>query len=371
MRWNWSPFWRRGPDDDGLAPPPPMPASIAKPSDRGSDTRQAAAERHAQALARLATRPDEAVALALEIPFCAVHCLHCDRHVLASQPRAAIDAYVDGLLLEAGLLGHRIGTRRPVCELHLGGGTANELTETQLVQLVGSLHDLWRLPAHESMSIDCDPRRATRAQLDLLCELGFDHVRFGVADLDPAVQRAIGRHHSSDLVGDVCALARDAGFGRIELALMAGLPGQARAGWAHTLARVIGMAPDRITVQHFRHRPHAVATHRSIAAGTLPDEPTGRALLELAASMLAEAGYAATTPEVFDRRPSELWPAPPPAPVPSRPPPLLGLGAGAVSLLAPDRFWNDADMGAWLAALREGRLAVSRAGLIELAAPHA
>lgn len=359
MRWNWSPFWRRSSDDGGVAPPPPSVAIVAAPG-REPEARQAVVERHAHALARLAARPDEPVALALAIPFCAVHCLHCDREVLAAQPLGAIDVYVEDLLLESHLLGHRIGASRAVCALELGGGTANELTETQLVRLVGGLHDAWRLPQHAAMSIDCDPRRASRSQLDLLCELGFGQVRFGVADLDPRVQQAIGRHHSGELVGDVCALARDAGFERIELALMAGLPGQDLDGWRRTLARVVEMAPERVTVQPFRHRPLEVASHRSIAAATLPDAPTCGTLQEEAASMLAEAGYALVAPDAFERRADEWWRTTRQTSSASRPPAQLGLGTGAESVIEPDRFWNETGVPAWRAALHDGRLPVLR-----------
>ncbi|MFO1274342.1 MAG: hypothetical protein U1F50_22200, partial [Rubrivivax sp.] len=159
-----------------MPPPAAEPATFRITPDRSA--RQAVVERHELALARLAARPDEAVAMAVAIPFCAAHCLHCDRSVHAAQGADVVDAYVDNLLLEAHLLGRRTGTRRPVRELHFGGGTANDLSSMQLVRLVGGLHDEWQLPAHEAMSIDCDPRRASRTQLDLLCELGFQRVSF-------------------------------------------------------------------------------------------------------------------------------------------------------------------------------------------------
>ncbi len=55
-------------------------------------------ESYRLALAALAQRPDEAVSLAFTLPFCAAHCLYCERDILAAQAQEVIDDYVDGLI---------------------------------------------------------------------------------------------------------------------------------------------------------------------------------------------------------------------------------------------------------------------------------
>ena len=44
-------------------------------------------ESYRLALAALAQRPEEAISLDFALPFCAAHCLCCDRDILAAQPR--------------------------------------------------------------------------------------------------------------------------------------------------------------------------------------------------------------------------------------------------------------------------------------------
>ena len=53
---------------------------------------------YASALQALAQRPEEAISLDFALPFCAAHCLCCDRDILAAQPEEVIDDYVDGVL---------------------------------------------------------------------------------------------------------------------------------------------------------------------------------------------------------------------------------------------------------------------------------
>lgn len=374
MRLSLRPFWRRGGQaSDGADAPAfvdtvPMPISGPTPAQR-------AAEQYEHALARVAAEPAAPIALAAAIPFCAAHCLYCEREIHVAQPGEVIDAYVGALLAEARLLAGRIGAQHEVLQLHLGGGSANELGEVQLVRLVAGLQEAWRLPADAEMSVECDPRRVSQGHFDLLRGLGFRQASLGVVDLDPAVQRAIGRRHSQALIDDVCQLARESGFDRINLELMIGLPMQTLPGWRATLERVIAMAPDRVALARYHHRPQAVPVQRALDASALPDESECRDMWALSAEMLGEAGYEAIGADQFVLPDDELalalqrgelrrnlvsYTATPNAA-------LLGLGAGAVGEIGGSLFWSEAALPLWQQAIGEGRLAVVRAQMAQAA----
>lgn len=365
MRLTLRPFWRRGgqASDDASAPefldtvPLPLPRSGPTP-----------AEQFEHALAALAARPAAPIALAATVPFCAAHCLYCEREIHVAQPAEVIDGYVGALLAEARLLAGRIGSRHEVLQLHLGGGSANELGELPLLRLVAGVQEAWRMPADAEMSVECDPRRVSRGHLDLLRGLGFRQLSLGVVDLDPAVQQAIGRRHSSELVDDVCQSAREAGFERINLELMVGLPMQTPARWHGTLERVIAMAPDRVALARYHHRPQTVPVQRALDAAALPDEAVSRELWALAAQRLGQAGYEAIGADQFVLADDELalalqrgelrrnrisYTATPNAA-------LLGLGVGAISELGGSLFWNDAVLPSWQQSVAQGRPAVVR-----------
>lgn len=347
----WHPLWHR---------------ELAAPVDE-SPARAAAV--HADALARAATRAGDALALSFKLPFCAAHCLCCDRPIRAAQPPEVIDEYVSLLIDELRAVAAIVGSGRDVLQLHLGGGTVNELFESQLVRLVMAVQGPWRLPGDAETSVECDPRRASLGLLELLHGLGFDHLRFGVLDLDADVQRAIGRHQSPALIDDACDTARSAGFETIDLELIAGLPRQTPARWYATLERVVALAPERISLGRYRHRPWLAPSQLAIEPRDLPGAATVKALLHHASHVLRDAGYRWIGADKFVlesdllsraaddgrlRRSLISYTATPHAPV-------LGFGAGALSDIEGSLFWNEAELPDWRQAMKSGRLPVARA----------
>lgn len=367
MRLTLRPFWRRGGQAGEDAETPQFLDTVPVPW-AGPSPLQQAASRYDEALARLAAEPAAPIALAVAIPFCAAHCLYCERDIHVAQPAEMIDAYVGALLAEAQMLAGRIGAQHEVLQLHLGGGSANELGEVPLLRLVAGLQEAWRMPDEAEMSVECDPRRVSQGHFELLRGLGFRQASLGVVDLDPAVQQAIGRHHSQALIDDVCETARQSGFERINLELMVGLPMQTPSRWRATLQRVLAMAPDRVSLARYHHRPQAVAVQRALDSSALPDDATCRALWALSAELLGEAGYEAIGVDQFVLADDELaqalnrgelrrnhvsYTATPHAA-------LLGLGAGAVGEIGGTLFWSESALPRWQQAIAEGRLPVVR-----------
>lgn len=321
---------------------------------------------HASALQQLAARPDQALAVDVALPFCASHCLCCERQVHVAQPSAVLDAYVADLVAEMVVLVRTLGPGREVLRLHLGGGTANELSEAQLSLLVDGIEQQAGLPGEALLSADCDPRRTGWLQLRVLRRLGFRRLAFGVLDLDGAVQAAIGRAQSPALVADACQTARDSGIESIELRLMVGLPRQTLDSWRSTLRRLITMAPDRIALCRYHHQPQWAPAQYAIDADSLPDAELCQELVRCAATMLCEAGYEWLGADLFVLETDELALAreqgrlrcSPGGFSATAPLPQLGLGVGALSAIEGGLFWNAAPMQAWCAAVQAGRATV-------------
>ncbi len=318
------------------------------------------------ALRALAQRADAPVALALRMPFCASHCLCCERPIRAAQPSAVIEAYVDDLCEELQRLAAATGPR-DVLQLTLGNGSANELDESQLARLVTVLQRSWHLTADADMAAECDPRRMTDTQLALLRGLGFRRLTFGVLDLDAKVQSAIGRCQTGALVDDVCERARAAGIRSVNLDLMAGLPRQTEAGWQRTLRRVVAMAPDRVTIARYRHRPWLAPVQALIDPDEVPDEAAAQALVAHAGEALREAGYRWIGADHFVLEGDELslaldegrlrrnlagYSARDVGPV-------IGAGIGAVSDVEGHLYWNEPLPERWSQRLHAGALPVA------------
>ena len=141
-------------------------------------------------------------------------------------------SYLDDLERELDLVAEALGTRRTVTQLHWGGGTPNHLDDAQLARLAAAIAQRFTLAPDAEASVEADPRLATPAQLALLRSLGFRRISFGVQDLDPDVQAAIGRRQPPALIEQVLRASRDAGFDGVNVDLVYGLPRQTAGSFA-------------------------------------------------------------------------------------------------------------------------------------------
>jgi oxygen-independent coproporphyrinogen-3 oxidase len=252
-----------------------------------------------QALRRLRRHSDDALALALHLPFCAMRCGYCSSDVGITTDGREVDAYLDALLRQMDRVVASAGRDREVVQVHVGGGTPNLLADAQLERMVAGLRARFRLLPETEWSIECDPRRCSAGQFDTLRRLGFQHLHLGMADLDADVQRACGRIQSATVMADVVAMARHARFDTVQLDLVRGLPRQTEASWQATLAGVLALGVDRVRCMRYRHRPAQAWNQFSIASDALPTGLNCEALGHRAARTLTDAGYVWVGPDLF------------------------------------------------------------------------
>lgn len=307
-----------------------------------------------QTLTQLAQAADDGMGLDMILPFCAAHCLCCDRQVFGSAPVPMVDDYIEDLCREAQTLARHLLPRRRLQAVHLGGGSSTELSDAQWCRLIDALRRTWQLDPGAEVSAQCDPRRLVPRGLKLLRSLGVTRLSLGVLDLDPEVQRAAGRSLSPALIADVCQQAADCGFDDLQFDLTVGLPMQDSTRWQHTLDQVLALAPRRLHLSQHRHRPRQVAGHAVIDADRLPDRTQVRQLQRLAQQVLQGAGYQAVGGDLHLR--ADVDPSTLPGLRPRMP--MLGCGAGAASLVGGRVYVNENQLEAWQALVRVGRLPV-------------
>lgn len=231
------------------------------------------------------------LALYVHLPFCASQCLYCGCNATVTTRAEIVERYLTRLRRELAMLARAMGDRPRVAEMHWGGGTPNFLSDAQLATLHDMLLGTFELDAHTESSIEADPRLVTRSQLRMLRQLGFERVSFGVQDLDPVVQEAIGRVQPRDMVQSAVTTAREEGFGGINLDLIYGLPYQTPDRFAATVDDSLAMGPDRIACFGYAHVPWMRAHQRRIDASTLPGSWERFTLFRDAVHRFADAGY--------------------------------------------------------------------------------
>jgi oxygen-independent coproporphyrinogen-3 oxidase len=233
----------------------------------------------------------EPLAVYVHLPFCASRCLYCGCNATVTRRSEVVDRYLDRVEREIAMLAAAVGTAPRVSEMHWGGGTPNFLDELQIERLFGMLRNAFPIDARTECSVEADPRLVSRPQLDTLRRLGFTRISYGVQDLDPVVQTAIGRIQPESLVRHVVTQAREAGFSGINLDLIYGLPEQTADSFARTVEESLALAPDRVACFGYAHVPWMRAHQKRIDASRLPRNAERFSLFRDAVERFVDAGY--------------------------------------------------------------------------------
>lgn len=287
------------------------------------------------------------VAVYVHVPFCPSLCLYCACHRVITHDAVLAGRYVEAVAREVEAVADGVAPAS-ISWLHWGGGTPNSLTESQAQRLFGAIIRRLPLAPGAEVSIEMDPRLATRAQIEQLARLGFNRISIGVQDFHEPTQRKINRIQSQQQTAQIIEWARSCGIAGINVDLIYGLPLQTRRTFAETVRRVLELQPDRLAVYSYAHVPWVNRAQRSYERwlppalekfGMLVDsiealttagyQHVGIDHYALAGDPLAEAARRGTVERSF------MGYAPKHAPV------LLGFGASAISS-APQAFAQNA-----------------------------
>jgi len=250
----------------------------------------------AEALAVLAEnnaeRADVPLSLYVHLPFCHKLCFFCGCNMLVTQKQDLVSAYLDALEREIDRVAQRFDhARRPVVQIHWGGGTPTYLKPDQLERVFNALASRFRIAEGAEISLELHPAVTSDEQLVTLQRLGFNRVSMGIQDFDPQVQEAVNRIQPYELTRDLIARCRELGFESVNTDLMYGLPHQSQERFAATLDKVLGIRPDRIALFNYAHVPWLKKHMEAIKTEDLPTPDEKLRIFEMAIGRLLDLGY--------------------------------------------------------------------------------
>ena len=243
------------------------------------------------ALERAGGGPREALALYVHVPFCEKRCHFCGCNVVISKKPEIVERFLDLIGMELSLVADALGERRRLVQLHWGGGTPTYMSVPQIERLFAEILGHFRLDEEAEIALEVDPRVTTQEQIQTLRKLGFNRISMGVQDLDPVVQRAIGRNQTEEQTRQIFSWCREVGYLSINVDLIYGLPAQNMEGWERTIHSIIDMGPDRLAVYSYAHLPSKLKHQARINPETLPATEEKYALFALARRSLVNSGY--------------------------------------------------------------------------------
>ncbi len=270
----------------------PGPRYTSYPTaDRFTQTLDAAAGLRVLAQRAASATAGAPLSIYVHIPFCESVCYYCACNKVITRHHDRAAEYLAALDTEIGLVCAALGPRQRVSQLHFGGGSPTFLSDAELAHVFASLRQGFEPTADAEMSIEVDPRTVTPERLGFLRRLGFNRISFGVQDFDAQVQQAVHRIQSHDSVRTLMHSARALGFQSINADLIYGLPRQTPASFAHTVAQIVELRPDRIALYAYAHLPQRFKPQRRIDAAELPTPAQRVALLGGAIAGFQGHGY--------------------------------------------------------------------------------
>ncbi len=234
---------------------------------------------------------ESGISLYIHLPFCESLCTYCGCNTRITVNHAVEKPYIQTLLKEWKMYVDNFPGRPRIKEIHLGGGTPTFFNAENLKTLLDGIMQYADLADDYEFGFEGHPNYTKLEQLQMLFDIGFRRVSFGVQDFDPKVQYIIHREQSAAQVALVTKEARRIGYTSVNYDLIYGLPLQTKESIKNTIEEVKILLPDRIAFYSYAHVPWIKPGQRRFTDNDLPSGIEKRNLYELGRALLEESGY--------------------------------------------------------------------------------
>lgn len=281
------------------------------------------------------TSATPSLALYLHIPFCTAKCGYCDFNSYEGLGHLVPD-YTPALIRELELWAPAARNFK-VETVFFGGGTPSLTSLDDLRGIADAVRDLYDVSPTSEWTLEANPSELTQEHLEGMRGIGVNRLSIGIQSLHDDELQMLDRLHDSERALAAIESARAAGFDNLNLDFIFGLINQPLSRWQETLERALELRPEHLSCYALTVEP-GTALYYQVAKGMLsePDPDVVADQYEWTRDRLEQAGYRHyelsnwALPGRECRHNLVYWHADP----------YLGLGAGAHSFFANQRFAN-------------------------------
>ncbi|MEL0036619.1 MAG: radical SAM family heme chaperone HemW [Gammaproteobacteria bacterium] len=228
------------------------------------------------------------LSLYVHLPWCVEKCPYCDFNSHEIQGELPEQTYIDALFRNVedqlpAFWGRRIDT------MFIGGGTPSLFSGASIERLMSGLRARLGFVANMEVTLESNPGTADASNYAAYREAGINRLSIGVQSLDNEHLKTLGRIHSADEAIAAIAIAKQAGFERINADLMYGLANQTVAQALDDLKQLIDQDIEHISWYQLTIEPNTV--YYSKPPAHLPDNDFIMDIQQAGAELLLSAGY--------------------------------------------------------------------------------
>ena len=233
---------------------------------------------------------DIPLALYIHIPWCVKKCPYCDfnSHELPADMQLSMyDEYVDALLLDASMQ-QSLAQGREIGSIFIGGGTPSLLPIAQYQRLFLGLRNIFRLAEDIEVTMEANPGTLEHAPFAEYLNVGINRLSIGVQSFVADKLTTLGRIHDPAQALSAIRAARAAGFERVNVDLMHGLPQQTMSEAINDIQMAHDAGATHISWYQLTIEPNTVF-YRS--QPILPDEDNLADIEQAGQALLQQLGY--------------------------------------------------------------------------------
>lgn len=227
------------------------------------------------------------LSLYIHVPWCVRKCPYCDFNSHAQQGNLPEQAYIQALLNDL-VLEKEAANNRPIQSIFIGGGTPSLLSAKSFEQLLNGISQQLNLASDIEITLEANPGTAEQQKFADYFKLGINRLSIGVQSFHVTQLQALGRIHSAQEAIKAAEMAHRAGFTRLNLDLMHGLPEQTPEQALADLKQAIALQPDHLSWYQLTIEPNtAYWSHPP----TLPEDEDLWQIQEQGQTLLAAQGF--------------------------------------------------------------------------------
>lgn len=226
--------------------------------------------------------------LYLHLPWCERKCPYCDFNSHVSEQKQLPEQQMIAAMLAD--LDDDIETygARAITSIFIGGGTPSLLSVSAIDTLLGGIDQRLSLRDGIEITMEANPGSSEFAKFKGYQSAGVNRLSIGVQSFDDMKLHQLGRVHSSGEARAAIKAAQNAGFDRINIDLMYGLPEQTIAQALADLSAALAFDTGHISWYQLTIEPNTVFYSQP---PILPDDDYTADIADAGERLLHERGY--------------------------------------------------------------------------------
>ena len=229
---------------------------------------------------------DIPLSLYVHFPWCVRKCPYCDFNSHQTDGDFPEAQYIDALIIDLQAQSSD-ESRGKLSSIFLGGGTPSLFSPESIERLLAEVRRRFDITNIE-ITMEANPGTFDAEHFSGYFDAGVNRLSLGAQSFSNESLKALGRIHTTGETITAFNGARAAGFKRINIDIMHGLPGQTSTGALSDLEQAIALKPDHISWYELTIEPN---TYFYRFPPIVPDDNTLADITQLGQTLLTDSGY--------------------------------------------------------------------------------